>query len=377
MPPKYNYIITGAGCAGLSLLMHFIQSGKFRDKKILLIDQAPKTSNDRTWCFWETGEGLFQSIVHKQWNKVWFHSDGFSRLLNISPYTYKMVRGIDFYQYCFQQISQQENITVKYAAVDSINYDETSVTCGNENFYADFIFNSILLEPPKLKTGQFYLKQHFRGWMIETAEAAFQESEATLMDFRVSQQHGTTFTYILPVSPTKAMVEYTLFTKELLQPAEYDEGLSSYITQFISGMPYQVLEVETGVIPMTNYEFTARKKNVVNIGSAGGLTKPSSGYTFYFIQQHSRALANALILTGKPFIAPLYSQRFRYYDSVLLNVLSTGKLPGSKVFTDMFRRNKPTDILKFLNNESSLGSDLRIISSLPVRPFMLAGIQQI
>ena len=196
------------------------------------------------------------------------------------------------------------------------------------------------------------------------------------MDFRVSQQHGATFVYVLPVSPTRAMIEYTLFTANLLQPYQYDEGLQEYINRFIPG-EFSIIEQETGVIPMTNYPFSAGKGNVINIGSAGGQTKPSSGYTFYFIQQHSKALCESLVKTGKPFIRTMYPRRFRYYDGVLLNVLATGKLPGKKVFDALFRKNKPEDVLRFLNNESRPGTDLAIISSLPTMPFLHAGLQQV
>ena len=73
----------------------------------------------------------------------------------------------------------------------------------------------------------------------------------------------------------------------------------------------------------------------------------------------------------------MYPGRFRYYDSVLLNVLATGKLPGKKVFDSLFRKNKPADVLRFLNNESQFGTDLTIISSLPTGPFLRAGLQQV
>jgi lycopene beta-cyclase len=375
-PNKYDYIITGAGCAGLSLLMHFIHSGKFSGKRILLIDKAPKTANDRTWCFWETRPGLFESIVRKQWNEVMFHSGEYSRRLDMSPYVYKMIRGIDFYEYCFKTITERSNIKVMYAAVDSINYEETSITAGGQKLYADYIFNSILFEKPSVKPHEFYLQQHFKGWLIETEKPAFDPAIATLMDFRVSQEHGTTFVYVLPLSPTQAMVEYTLFTKNLLQPEQYDEGLRQYIHAFIPGS-YRVKEEETGVIPMTNHVFPRRRGKVINIGSAGGQTKPSSGYTFYFIQQHSKAITDELIKTDKPFAGRLYGRRFAYYDSVLLNVLATGKLPGHKVFGSLFRKSKTAAILRFLNNESSLGDDIKIIASLPTLPFLSAGIQQL
>lgn len=376
MTSKYDYIITGAGCAGLSLLMHLISSGKFSDKKILLIDKSPKTANDRTWCFWETRPGLFEPIVHKKWTHVSFHADEVSRQMDISPFTYKMIRGIDFYQYCFDIIRQQQNVQVLQAPVDAIDHEETSVMAGGEKFYAEYIFNSILFEKPALKKHEFYLQQHFKGWLIETEKPVFDDARATLMDFRVSQEHGATFVYVLPVSQTVAMVEYTLFSRDLLKPQQYDDGLKDYIGRFISSA-YKVKEEETGVIPMTNHAFSKGKKNVVNIGSAGGQTKPSSGYTFYFIQRHSRAIADDMIRTGKPLTGPLYPKKFSYYDSVLLNVLATGKLRGEQVFTGMFRKNKPADILQFLNNESTLSSDLRIISSLPLFPFLRAGIKEL
>jgi lycopene beta-cyclase len=62
--PRYDYIIAGAGAAGLSLLTRMIACGKFSDKKILIIDKAAKTVNDRTWCFWEKEQGFFEDIVY-------------------------------------------------------------------------------------------------------------------------------------------------------------------------------------------------------------------------------------------------------------------------------------------------------------------------
>lgn len=375
-PNKYDYIFTGAGCAGLSLLVHLISAGKFSDKKILLLDKVPKNTNDRTWCFWETEASLFEPIVHKRWNTAWYHTDRFSRLLDLFPFQYKMIRGIDFYNYCFDIIGKQSNIDVHFAPVESIDYNATSVKAGDDTFYGEYIFNSIQFDKPVIGKNKFYLHQHFKGWLIETQEPCFDDGQATLMDFRVSQQHGATFVYVLPVSQNKAMIEYTLFTSSLLQPYQYDEGLQEYTNRFIPG-EFTILEQEAGIIPMTNYAFSAGKGNVVNIGSAGGQTKPSSGYTFYFIQQHSKAICEALTANGKPFVRPMYSRRFRYYDGVLLNVLATGKLPGKKVFDALFRKNNPADVLRFLNNESPLSTDLAIISSLPTGPFLQAGLQQV
>ena len=91
----YDFIFCGAGCASLSLLMRMIRSGKFADKKILLIDKEQKNRNDRTWCFWETQPGFFEDIVYHKWDTISFLSDNFSATTNINPYQYKMIRGID------------------------------------------------------------------------------------------------------------------------------------------------------------------------------------------------------------------------------------------------------------------------------------------
>ena len=98
MQKHFDYIITGGGLAGISLLHYFLQSD-LRDKKILLIDKSEKTENDRTWCFWEKEAGAFEFLVHHRWQHLNFYMPDFADALDIAPYTYKMIRGIDFYNY--------------------------------------------------------------------------------------------------------------------------------------------------------------------------------------------------------------------------------------------------------------------------------------
>jgi lycopene beta-cyclase len=378
MPQKhYDYIITGAGCAGLSLALHLLQSGAFGNKKILLVDEASKDKNDRTWCFWETGEGLFESIVFRKWERLWFYGEDIQKEISIEPHRYKMIRGIDFYDYCFQRLNNQLNFEFLHGKVERLLPGApTGVVVNGETIFADFVFNSILFEKPLLSKKQHWFLQHFKGWQVKTPTPVFNTGAATLMDFRISQQHGTAFCYVLPYSPNEALIEYTLFTPGLLKPEEYDEGLKHYIEDLLRISSYQITDTEFGVIPMTNYPFPKQQGNIVNIGTAGGQTKGSSGYTFYFIQQHSKAIVASLQKTGKPFTESA-SFRFPFYDSVLLQVLQTGSMPGKQIFSTMFKKNTVTDVLQFLNNESSLVQELKIISSLPTLPFLKAAAQQV
>lgn len=372
-----DYIIAGAGCAGLSLAMHMIQSGKFTDKKILLIDKDRKHVNDRTWCFWQQEESLFEPVVCKQWKKLWFHGNDFSKQLNLSPYQYKMIRGDDFYEYCFHEIKKQRNFEILFEEVDQIFSDEkTGVVVNGNAIYADYVFNSLLLEKPKPAKDEIWLLQHFKGWVIDTEEDSFDGNTATFMDFRTAQNSGTAFCYVLPFNSKQALVEYTLFSSELLPQEKYDEGLKIYISEVLKIGAYKIVETEFGVIPMTNFKFSSYHNNIVNIGTAGGQTKGSSGYTFNFIQKHSKAIVDSLIAIDKPFMKPS-QQRFNFYDGVLLKVLNDGDLSGKEIFTDLFKKNSVNKVFKFLDNETSLAEELKIISSLPTLPFFKAGIQQI
>ena len=377
---QYDYIITGMGCAGLSLAVHMIHSKKFSHKKILLVDKDEKQKNDRTWCFWETKPGLFEPIVYRKWKQAWVHGTRFSKCIGLSPYEYKLIRGIDFYEYCLNLIRKHSNFEIAFGSIEKLDTakGECSVQLNGQRISADYIFNSILFEKPVLTKKEYWLLQHFKGWIIETEEEVFNPGEATLMDFRVPQNHGTSFVYIMPFSATRALVEYTLFTEELLGLSQYDDALKSYIEKHIPPCNYKITEEEIGVIPMTNHKFPAVNGNIINIGTAGGQTKASSGYTFRFIQKHAERLTASLVKKNNPFISlPTGAARYRFYDSVLLRILSQKKLPGSRIFTRLFEKNKPAQVLRFLDNESSYADEIKILSSLPTLPFLKAAIKQL
>jgi lycopene beta-cyclase len=374
MSESYDYIILGAGCAGLSLLMRILDEPALQSKKILLVDREVKVHNDRTWCFWEMGTGYFDAIVHFKWQQLYVkHYDG-EKLLDMGGYAYKMIRGLDFYRYCFERIKQAANVKLLYGEVALIDASAGGLTVNGISYTAGQIFSSVMLTPPVLKPNQFYLLQHFRGWWVETDYDAFDAATADLMNFRTSQQHGCTFIYVLPVTKRRALVEYTLFTEDKLADEEYDAGLESFINDELKLHSYHIAEKENGIIPMTNFVFPEQDGKVTFIGTAGGQTKASTGYTFQFIQRHSAQLVTALAQMQKVPPQPL---RFRFYDSVLLRVLAERKLGGADIFYRMFLRNKAWRVLRFLDNQSTLTDELLIMHSTRKHVFMAAAWKEI
>lgn len=379
----YDFIFTGAGCAALSIIMRMIKSGKFTDKKILLIDKEPKEKNDRTWCFWEKQSGFFEEVVYKKWNRLSFFGDDYSDTLNISPYEYKMIRGVDLYNYCFSEIAKNKNIDILYGKVASVRCDTDDITIDIDNVTRHFdhatLFNSIpghgrpeIISSKK----EIGLLQHFKGWIIETPHTVFDPGQATFMDFRVQQERGTTFAYVLPFSETKALVEYTLFTNDILEEEEYKSELKTYLKDFLKITDYKITEEEFGVIPMTTKKFNFYAGYMYNIGTTGGQTKASTGYTFQFMQKQAELITECLIRNKALIEIPATPNRFLFYDKVLLDVLHNRRATGKEIFTTLFKKNKPQQVLKFLDNESSLTEELRIISTLPSFLFLKAAFKQ-
>ena len=377
---KYDFIIAGSGCGGLSLLYRILQEPTLQNKSILIIDKDKKNSDDRTWCFWEKKEGIFDSIVHAKWNTLEFLSTDFEEKLDLGTYTYKMIRGVDFYNFVINHAKKFSNVTFLQESIVSITPDENSASVKTtENSYeGNIVFNSTAIFNPEI-TAQNSLLQHFKGWVVKTETPFFNPKIGRLMDFRVSQINGTTFMYVLPISTTEALIEYTLFTTTVLDKEAYNTALKKYIKEELKIENYSISHEEFGVIPMSLAKFEKNPgKNIINIGTAGGFTKASSGYTFQFIQKDVTEIVTRL-KSGKNLNVntSFENKLYNWYDRTLIDVLLSEKMTGAEIFTEMFQKNSPEKILAFLGNESTLLEDITIMTSLPTKPFLTSGIKQL
>ncbi len=370
----YDYIIAGAGGAGLSLVYHLLQT-RLRERSILIIDKDDKEQNDRTWCFWEQGAGAFEEIVHHRWSQMYFHGAGYSELLDLNPYEYKMIRSSDFYRYVKALINKHPNVVWQSAEVNQIREigEGAQVTTTEGTFTADWLFSS-LRDPQEAfdLNGYNYFLQHFKGWVVQTPTDFFYPEKATLMDFRVAQQGECRFFYVLPIDRRTALIEFTLFSPQLLPQHEYDQALRSYLSEFLSLGNYTVAHEEFGVIPMTDQPFAAQQRErIINLGTAGGMTKPSTGYTFQRIQQDSQQLVGAILRTGRPTRqTSVWQRRFHLYDSTLLHVMRRNGYSVKQIFTDIFQRNPAHRVLRFLDERTHFGEEIRVANSVDKGAFI-------
>ncbi|MGK4566622.1 lycopene cyclase family protein [Flavobacterium sp. 3HN19-14] len=375
----YDYIFTGAGLSALMTVYKMVQSGKFADKNILLIDENPKKTNDRTWCFWENGKGKWDKITTQKWHHALFANADFRREFNLNPYQYKMIRGVDFYSKIFKRISKETNIAFLNEKV--IEYHESGdgiVVQSNSGFFScKKLFNSIYDAEPVLKQERYpVLQQHFIGWFVKSEMPVFNPNLPTFMDFSVEQKGNTRFMYVLPVSNTEALIEYTLFSKDLLSTEEYETEIQNYL-QKLNITQYEIIEKEQGSIPMTSYKFWKNNtKNILNIGTSGGWTKASTGYTFHNSDKKSSALIEFL-QTETDFTKFHKKTKFWFYDLLLLDILSEKNEKGSEIFSSLFKKGNPALIFKFLDEETSFWEDLKVIFKCPTWLFLQAFFKRI
>ncbi|TDQ11087.1 lycopene cyclase family protein [Pedobacter metabolipauper] len=374
----YDIIVCGGGLAGLSLVFRAFKSGTWKNERVLIIDQETKESNDRTWSFWEKEPSVFENLIDHKWQQLVFYANSGERLeLNHLPYTYNTIRSKDFYQYIRKELADLGRIEWRIEAVESV-VSETygcKVKTSTGSYWCRYAFSSIFQKPESKKGGHYFM-QHFKGIRIKTADRDFEVSEAYLMDFRTSQEHGTTFFYTLPMAQNEVFIEYTLFSKQLLDAEEYDVKIAKYLQEVLGVKNYEILETEFGVIPMTDHIFDRSTGNVMYIGTIGGDTRGSTGYTFSNVQKTITRILEAWNTTGQPFFKHEHiGKKEKLYDATLLDVLDSGKYKGHQLFTDLFKRTNAKMVFSFLDAESTLTGDLKIMSSLKTMPFLTSFIK--
>lgn len=373
MQEKYDHIIIGAGAAGLQLVLAMLRDPYFSEDTILILDPDKKNKNDKTWSFWQKEEGPLESLVYKTWTKGSFNSNNLALNLDLGPYTYNMIRSIDFYDYAREEISKHARVQWSQERVDNVKQDV--VESNGNSYQGRFIYDSRIPTSFHEDKKSVKLLQHFLGWIIKVEEPLFDRDNFTMMDFRSNDARACSFTYILPFDEHTALVEFTLFSPTLLEENEYSGFLKSYIEKILNQSDYEVIEKEEGIIPMSDFDFTRdNSSGYMRIGTAGGWVKPSTGYSFKASGEYvEKTLSHLKDNNALP--KSIHRNRSRFFDSLFLGVLKEDNASGVKFFENMYRKLSAQTILKFLEEKTSLAEDLKVLSKFATRSFTKALIK--
>jgi lycopene beta-cyclase len=209
--------------------------------------------------------------------------------------------------------------------------------------------------------------QSFRGRVLPASAAPDLQGRPVFMDFRTAQpSRGLSFGYCLPLSDGSVLVEYTEFSPTRLDPDFADQALDAYATLLGADPGARAGHTEQGVIPMTDAPFPRRVgPRRFRLGTAGGATRPSTGYTFAAMERQARTLADLLAAGRPPVPPPPYPPRHRVLDGVLLRALDDDLVDGPAFFRRLFARHPAERVLRFLDGSSDLDEEFAIMASSP------------
>lgn len=364
---KFDVVIIGGGLAGSQLALAMLENSFFDEYSIAIIEPSDKNENDKTWSFWEKGKSKWEPLLYHQWESALFFSSDKQHKLELGNYSYKTIRSIDFYEFVKRKFQQAENINWIKDEIRSIS--GLKCTGIDSTYEGTWIFDSRIDDAFK-QNQQINILQHFKGWLIETPTDFFNPKEFTMMDFRLGFKDHCCFTYVLPFSSTQALIEYTFFTPQLIDKKYYDVLLREYIEEKLLLKEYTVLEQEEGVIPMSTYPFhQMNSNNYLKIGTAGGWVKSSSGYSFKNAEKKVTQLVDN-ITQGRALDYKLRSKRHELLDRIFLRVLNDENHLGNDLFVQMYEKNNTNNIFEFLDEESSLIKEFKIVNSFTKAPFM-------
>ncbi|UZR93782.1 lycopene cyclase family protein [Chondrinema litorale] len=377
---KADIIIAGAGAAGLLLAFQIAQEPKLSGKKVLLIDKTKRYGNDHTWCFWSKEKTPFDDILSNSWEELEFLSNSFQQNFNLQPYRYKMLKSASFYQFVWQKLASHPNIQFIEAEINDVvdNEKQVELISSAGNFYCDLLFDSRFSQDwIKQITSKSNLQlQHFLGYTIKTDIDSFDPETIRMFDFRIPQSGEVRFVYVLPLSKNEALIEFTVFSGNTLSEKTYKEVLENYISNFFNISDYRILEEEAGIIPMTDYFFERKNGDrIINIGTRGGLCKPSTGYAFNRMWQDAKHLVSELVkheAEVEKINLKKLEIRYQIYDAMLLDIIRRDGGKISEIFTQMFKNNPIQRVFRFLDEETTFAEDFKVMKSVPSFPFFIS-----
>ena len=350
---EFDYVIIGGGCAGLSLAYELEIHEKLQDKTLAIIEPREEYKRDKTWSFWKVTNHNFDDCVKKSWHNFSIKTSNNSKVIKCDNFPYQSIDSELFYKKVSKRLKQNKNINF-FKDIKDLNTNNS------------FIFNSV----PYFKNNQDNLWQHFHGIEIQTKDNFFDDSIVNLMDFDCEQRNSVHFFYTLPFEKNKALIETTWLSKiNDKSLKDYDNQIKDYINNSLGLKNYKVTYREEGSIPMF-YPPNLKEKNKINIGTAGGMTRLSTGYTFLNIQAQSKYIRKNIENINDSRIFEV-KKKYKFLDKIFLKVLQVHPKKMPNIFFRMFS-GPTTTVIKFLSNKSNFIEDLSIVLKMPKWIFIKA-----
>lgn len=368
----FDLIILGGGCAGLSLAAR-LASASSPDFRTLVVEGRSHYTNDRSWCFWGGRLATGGYTVEHQWRSMRLTSGALATLVDCGLTPYQMLPAESFYGAALSVISPAQNITLKLgtavlAAPRKID-GAWRVSTDAGVFSGRMVVDTRPQQLPE-RDGAL-LWQSFYGQEIECDTPVFDVACMDLMNFLPADPSCVPFVYVLPMRPTRALVEVTVFGVQPLLPEDLASKLETAVAQRVGGASFRVLRSEHGILPMG---LRTRPKNTdrsyVRVGLMAGGARPSTGYAFQRIQRWADACTKSLLAGFLPTQHSPDPAVLQAMDKLFLRVLRANPEQAGALFCALFAKADPSRVIRFLSGEGTWLDYAAVVAALPPWPFI-------
>jgi lycopene beta-cyclase len=373
MNQHFDLVIIGGGCAGLSLAYQLSQFGN-NCPKTLIVEERALYTNDRTWCFWDVNEPIYKNLVSHTWNNVVIKNNQLAHQYSCKETPYLILPSNVFYEATTRAIKSNTNIQMLTGEKLQDNLIKSDSWQISTSKFTATATNVIDTRPSKkIIKNDSLMWQSFVGYEVELETPLFDQDELVLMDFDSNFKEGLGFIYFLPISSSKALIEYTVFSKDLFIAEQLKSHLIEKISEYTNNTTYKIIRQEAGILPMGNRLIQQKEEpSYLFAGLFAGAARPSSGYAFQRIQAWAKECAKELIIHQKIKRFKKDSWIQMWMDLLFITVIKKNPSLGAKVFEKLFKNCEIKTIANFMSDHSTFVEKLRIVAALPKLTFLLA-----
>ena len=382
MCDRFDVIILGGGCAGLSLATRLASSGGPCPRVVVLEGRAAYT-HDRTWCFFKDPQAPAQHSVQHTWPSMRITSGTGSVTVDCGSMPYEMVHAGQFYHSAQNIINQSGHVGLRMDVAITKAPEKRDglwrVDTGVGAFHAPYVIDTRPAKRPERDGAKLW--QSFYGQEIECNVDMFDPTCGDLMNFSAANACGAqaafpdavSFVYVLPTTPRRALLEFTVFGPDPLNPDLLHDLFAKAVKQRMGSTGFSVLRSEHGVLPMgTLPSVSSHDASYVFAGLTAGGARPSSGYAFARIQRWAASCADALASGQGPVGHAPDGFILRAMDALFLKLVRAHPQAAPDLFAALFSGTDTDSLIRFLSDRATLADNVRVVAALLPRPLLRA-----
>ncbi len=372
MQTDLDLVVLGGGCAGLSLALRLAeQPGRCR--RVMVLESRSAYTNDRSWCFWRLGPHRYETLVRRSWSRVAVRSRSQAVHVACAHTPYQMLEAGAFYDQARRAIAASDAVRLQ-TGVSVLGPPRPVPDGWRIETSAGGLTAAQVVDtrpPGAARDGDSALWQSFLGQELVCERPVFDPSCVELMDFAHDSPGAVAFTYVLPLSCDRALVETTLFDHHPRGPTDLAHRQQQAVQRRCGDAKTFVARTEAGILPMgITLPATALGSGHLRAGLMSGAARPATGYAFQRIQRWADGCGEAL-RRGQAAIGhgrdPLLT---RWMDRLFLDVLRTHPERGPELFTRLFERAATPRVVRFLSDRATFMDRVAVAASLPTGLFL-------